>query len=125
MRVLPEGVNSDKKYYVGYFNQQQLIALMDLIDGYPQKDKVFIGFFMSDVKIQNCGISSLLISELARYLQSLGYQAIQLAWVKGNPQAEHFWLKNGFVPLKETVGNLPMTVILAERSLIKEKGEDN
>ena len=72
---------------------------------------------MTDVSVQNQGIGSAIIAELAVYLKSMGFQAIRLAWVKGNPQAEHFWIKNGFEFLKETSSTAAECVILAERSL--------
>jgi len=43
--------------------------------------------------------------------------SIRLAWVKGNPQSEHFWMKNGFLPIKETSSTAAEKVILAEKKL--------
>lgn len=117
MIALPAEVTKEHKYYVGFFDGERLIAVLDLIDGYPQKDIVFIGFFMCDVCIQNSGIGTAMIGELIEYIRSLGYQAVRLAWVKGNPQAEHFWLKNSFTPIKETSSTAADCVILAERRL--------
>ena len=72
---------------------------------------------MTDTAIQKRGIGSEIISELCDYLKLKGFTSIRLAWVKGNPQAEHFWLKNMFVVLKETTSNVAASVILAERCL--------
>lgn len=94
-----------------------MIAVLDLIDGYPEKDVVFIGFFMCDISIQKCGIGTNIITELFDYVKNQGYKSVQLAWVKGNPQAEHFWLKNGFTVVKETSSTAADYVILAERKL--------
>jgi len=60
---------------------------------------------------------STIISELTDYLKSIDYLAIRLAWAKGNPQAEHFWLKNGFTAIKETTSTAAAHVILAEKKL--------
>ena len=87
----------EKKYYIGYFESGEMIAVMDLIDGYPKYDIAFIGFFMTHAKWQKRGMGSAIISELSDYLKQNNYSAVRLAWVKGNPQAEHFWLKMGFV----------------------------
>ena len=46
MMALPNNIDFKDKYYVGYFKNEKLIAVLDLIDGYPKKDVVFIGFFM-------------------------------------------------------------------------------
>ena len=46
-------------------------------------------------------------------------KTVLLAWVKGNPQSEHFWTKNGFRFLKETSSSAADCVILAERVIEK------
>lgn len=95
-----------------------MIAVMDLIDGYPTKEIAFIGFFMTDADVHNQGIGSRIIGEMVDYLKKEGFRAIRLAWVKGNPQSEHFWLKNGFQPIKETSSTSADHVILAERPFV-------
>lgn len=117
MMALPPGVSYQNKYYVGYYNGDRLLAVLDLIDGYPEKDVVFIGFFMCDISIQKCGIGTNIIAELLYYIKNQGIKSVQLAWAKGNPQAEHFWLKNGFTVVKETTSTAADCVILAERKL--------
>ena len=62
---------------------------MDLIDHYPDHESVFIGFFMMNGKAEK-GIATQIITELCEYLHEENYKYVQLAWVKGNPQAEHF-----------------------------------
>lgn len=90
---------------------------MDLIDGYPKYDIAFIGFFMTHAKWQKRGMGSAIISELSDYLKQNNYSAVRLAWVKGNPQAEHFWLKNGFCIVRETSSSPADHVMLAEKRL--------
>lgn len=106
------------KYYIGFYQKEKLIAVMDFIDGYPEKWIAYIGFFMTDLSIQNQGIGTEIMDNLCSYLTSLGYHSIQLDWVKGNSQSEYFWLKNKFLPIKETKSNVADQVILAERVLI-------
>lgn len=117
MTALPPNTKIDDKFYIGFYKEGSLIAVMDLIDGYPEQKIAYIGFFMTSVVIQKRGIGSEIISELCDYLKKKGFISIRLAWVKGNPQAEHFWLKNMFVVLKETTSNVSDSVILVERRL--------
>jgi len=112
--ALPSGKTHSDKYYVGYFDNNKLIAVLDLIDGYPENDVAFIGFFMTDIHLQKKGLGSEIIAELLDCIWDNGFQSARLAWVKGNPQAEHFWRKNGFVPIKETTSTAADCVILAE-----------
>lgn len=111
MRALPDNVDFKDKYYVGYFKNGKPIAILDLIDVYPKKDIVFIGFFMMDITIQKSGLGSAIVKELIDYLTTLEYEEVHLGWINGNPQAEHFWIKNGFCPIKED------HVVLANRRI--------
>lgn len=117
MFELPPNTKMTDKYYIGFYHNQNLIAVMDLIDGYPSKDIAFIGFFMTSSSIQKKGVGSKIISDACNYLKETGFSAVRLAWVKGNPQAEHFWTKNQFVGIKETSSTAADVVILAERKL--------
>lgn len=117
MRALPPDKTIEDKYYVGFYKNEKLIAVMDLIDDYPEKGIAYIGFFMTDVSMQNKGLGTEIISDLCKYLAGEAYQSVRLAWVKGNPQAKHFWLKNKFTPIMETKSNVADKVILAEKLL--------
>ena len=111
MMALPDNVDFKDKYYVGYFKNGKLIAILDLIEGYPKKDIVFIGFFMMDKNVQKSGVGSAIVNELIDYLTTLEYKEVRLGWINGNPQAEHFWIQNGFCPIKED------RVVLAKRRI--------
>lgn len=122
MKILPPEKEQKDKYYIGFYQDEKLIAVMDFIDGYPEKGIAYIGFFMTDTSLQNQGVGTAIIDDLCRYLTELGYHSVRLDWVKGNPQSEHFWLKNGFVQLRETTSNAADEVILAEKMLEKNSG---
>lgn len=112
---LPPHTDASCKHFVGFYEGQSLIAVMDLIDGYPDSDIAYIGFFMTDASTQNKGLGSRIIESTCSYLASAGFSSVQLAWMKGNPQSEHFWLKNKFTTIKETSSNVAESVLLAER----------
>lgn len=101
LHVTPPGMEMSSKYYVGYYLHGALIAVMDLIDGYPAQDVAYIGFFMMNKAFQGRQIGSGIISEAAKYLKSQGKTAIRLAIDQGNPQSTHFWKKNGFCVIRE------------------------
>lgn len=117
MNVLPPEKTMADKYYLGFYQQDKLIAVMDLIDGYPEKEIAYIGFFMADVSVQGKGLGTEIIENLCNYFEGERYYSVRLAWVKGNPQAEHFWIKNCFVPIAEAKSNAADQVVLAERLL--------
>ncbi len=117
MNALPPGKQMRDKYYVGYYDGEKLIAVMDLIMAYPDESTAFIGFFMTDVSVQNAGIGSSIIDELCVKLSLAGVKSLRLGWVKGNPQAEHFWHKNGFKETGAVNDTDQYTVIVAQRML--------
>ena len=101
MEALPSGKNYDDKFYVGYFENESLVAIMDLILDYPEKEIAFIGLFMTNIQYQHKGVSSKIISETVMYLKSLGYKKIRLGVDKGNPQSYSFWSKKHFNVISE------------------------
>ena len=101
MKALPPGKSYDDKYYIGFFENDSLVAIMDLILDYPTKGIAFIGLFMTNIQYQNKGIGSNIISEITMSLKSLGYRKIRLGVDKGNPQSYSFWSKNNFKAISE------------------------
>lgn len=110
-------ITYDDKYYVGYYENKMLIAVMDLIAGYPDDSTIYIGLFMMKTLLQGKGIGTAIIQELCDYCKAQGYERIKLAWVKGNPQSERFWKKNNFIPIGECSSTAAEHVIAAERKL--------
>ena len=101
MKALPPGKSYDDKYYIGFFENDSLVAIMDLILDYPTKGIAFIGLFMTNIQYQHKGIGSNIISEITMSLKSLGYRKIRLGVDKGNPQIYSFWSKNNFNVVSE------------------------
>ncbi len=96
MKALPPGTAYEDKYYIGYFKDAQLVAVMDLILNFPDGETAFIGFFMMNKGFQGKGIGTEIFRECCAGLKEEGYQHIRLGFAKGNPQSEAFWTKNGF-----------------------------
>ena len=119
LHVTPDGIGMEDKYYVGFYREGELIAVMDLIDGYPEKDIAFIGFFMMRKSCQGQGIGTQIIEEVSACLKRIGKKAIRLGIDKGNPQSFHFWKKNGFLVIREVERN-GRVVLYAERRIIQE-----
>lgn len=116
MHIVPPHTALSDKYYVGFFENDTLAAVMDLIDGYPEPEIAYIGFFMMNAAYQGKQIGSSIVSEVAEYLEMIGKRSIMLAIDKGNPQSTHFWKKNGFTVTREVDRN-GWTALVAERAL--------
>ena len=105
MKLLPPGKQYNDKYYIGFYDNENLIAIMDLIDGWPSVDIAYIGFFIMNINYQGKNIGSSIINELSTYLKSIGKKYIRLAIDDDNPQSMHFWIKNGFNVINKTTLN--------------------
>lgn len=95
--ALPKGSAWENKYYLGFWEKESLVAVMDLIVGYPEDDTAYIGFFMLHRDWQHQGTGSKIVGDVFTALQNQ-YKRIKLGCVKGNKQSELFWKKNGFLP---------------------------
>lgn len=105
MEALPPGMTYDDKFYIGFFQKEQLIAVMDLILHYPDADTAFIGFFMVDQASQGKEIGSSIIDDALLFLKEEKFTRVRLGVMKGNEQSRHFWLKNEFLPTGEEAGH--------------------
>lgn len=116
LKTAPPGIPMAQKYYIGFYQETTLIAIMDLIGGYPDGDCVFIGFFMVNNNVQGLGIGSQIIREVLHAIRMQGFSKCLLGIDKDNPQSNHFWRKNGFEVVSETVRE-DGTICVAEKQL--------
>lgn len=116
LHITPPGIEMSSKYYVGFYDNTVLVAIMDLINGYPSSDSGYIGFFMMNKQLQGNQIGSGIIQEVCQYLKEIGITTVLLGIDKGNPQSNHFWKKNGFLVIKE-VEQDEGTVLVVEKIL--------
>lgn len=114
--VCPTGKKLSDKYYVGFFDGEILIAVLDLYDGYPDEKTAYIGFFMMKKEYQGKKIGTEIVSVLFTYLKIVGFEKVRLGYEKENPQSKHFWKKNQFQDVKEVMQD-NYVIVAAERSL--------
>ena len=116
LHITPPGIDPSDKYYIGFYREETLTAVMDLIDGYPEPETAYIGFFMMNKDLQGQGTGTAIIRETSAYLKAAGKTGIRLAIDKGNPQSTRFWKKNGFIVIREVDRN-GWTALVAEKKL--------
>lgn len=97
LKALPAGKTFEDKYYLGFWDNGILVAVMDLILSYPDDETAFIGFFMVNSDFQQKGIGSGITRDIFICLRER-YKYVRLGYVMGNKQSEGFWKKNGFSP---------------------------
>ena len=115
--ALPPEKEAADKYFIGIFDDNFLVAVMDLIDRYPDDRTAFIGLFMISKSRQREGIGTYIAKALSQMLRTEGYVRIRLGYVKINLSAQSFWLKQGFQPTGAESVRENYTVIEAEKIL--------
>lgn len=96
LTALPPRRTLADKHFFGWFDGDELVAMMDLIWRHPKEDMAFVGWFILDGKRQGKGLGRRLVAEVLSMLKAQGVSEVRLGRVAGNPQSEHFWLICGF-----------------------------
>ncbi|MBO4127431.1 GNAT family N-acetyltransferase [Streptococcus suis] len=109
----PPGKELSDKYFLGFWDKDQLLAVLDLIDGYPTEDTAYIGLFMVDANFSGQGLGSKIIAKLLTQLAT-HFKKVRLGYVESNPQSSHFWSKVGFCPTGEVKEIAGKTIVIAE-----------
>ena len=115
---LPPKKTLADKFFVGFYRNANLMAILDLIREYPDKNTAFIGWFMVRRELQNGGIGTEIMNCLFEMLKERGFSFVRLGYVKGNKQSESFWKKAGFIHIGKEYAIDGYVVLIMERSLV-------
>lgn len=115
--VMPEGVESSDKYFVGFYDGDELIAVMDLITGYHEKTDAFIGWLMVDGTRQGKGIGSSIFADVRAAMKAEGYSYMSLGCIDKNKEARVFWEANGFKETGRVVPGDGYDIVVYGRSI--------
>lgn len=98
---VPDGAEQCNKYFVGFYEQNQLISVLELITGYPENNDAFIGWFMVAGHLQRQGIGSQIFADVRAAMTAQGYDYLSLSSEKENEEAISFWKAQGFKAVTE------------------------
>lgn len=93
---LPPNTSIDQKYYIGFYLDDTLVAIMDYIDGYPNDKTYWIGLFILDINYQGLGIGTKIMNTFLK----LSNKTIQLGCLSNNQEGLAFWNKFGFKQIR-------------------------
>ena len=96
MAAVPDGKTLEDKYWLGFFREDHLTALLELVTSSPEDNTAYIGLFMMAAGRQGKGEGSRILEEVFAWLKSDGFTRVELDYTYGNQQSEAFWKKNGF-----------------------------
>ena len=98
---VPDGASPNSKHFVGFYDAERLVSVLELITGYPEKDDAFIGWFMVDGHLQRQGIGSQIFADIRAAMAGQGYDYLSLSCEKENTEAMAFWKSQGFRVTRE------------------------
>jgi len=96
----PEGFDLHRKKYGLYLAGDTPVAVVDVLEGFPQEDTYLIGLFMIDADLQGKGIGQMLYRQMEKQAVGAGYRKMRLGVVEGNDRALAFWENVGFTVTK-------------------------
>jgi GNAT superfamily N-acetyltransferase len=94
---LPTGMKPEDKTVFGLFENENLIGVIDSINGYPTVGEWFIGLFMLHPHCRGKGTGGKWLRAYEAFARAGGAKSIQLGVVEQNLRGRNFWEKNGFV----------------------------
>lgn len=111
------GDNVKGKYFIGFYEDDNLVAIADIIIGYPESDDAFIGWLVVDGVLQGQGIGSQIFADIRANLKSIGIDYISLGCVRENENAIKFWEGQGFKATGEELPEGQHTVLTYARGI--------
>lgn len=118
---IPPFTDINHKHFISIYNiRNELVAVLDIIDGYSFQDKnnknaIWIGLLEIDINSQNRGLGSLIINALFDVCKKNGKTIVQLGVIKENKNALDFWNNIGFEVFREG-NNSEFDLFLMEKS---------
>ena len=100
----PDGLPEQAKVVLGTFQDSQLVAVVDLLRGYPNDHTAFIGLLEVHWNHQGLGIGRSTYELVQRYVETSWpeIRTLRLAVVDTNARiATPFWQRQGFTPTGE------------------------
>ncbi|MBC8586900.1 GNAT family N-acetyltransferase [Paratissierella segnis] len=98
---IPPGLKLENKNYKLIKKGGLNIGVVDYLEGYPDKDTVYIGLLMIHGDYHRQGYGRAFIDRFARDMKLKGYKRLRLGVLEQNKKAFEFWTKMGFEAVKE------------------------
>lgn len=115
--AVPPGKSLKDKYFMGYYEGNHLVAVLDFICGYPKDDVAYIGWLILDPQDQGKGIASDIVEMICARSKQAGYHKIELGCIKGYVHAQNFWRKQGFLPTGRIKEMNDITILVLSKTL--------
>lgn len=100
---LPPNTTRDQKFFVCFYDNEKLVAVMDYIEHYPSEEIVWIGLFMIDNSVKRKKLGTKIITEFINSLKKNDICKLQLGCAEANYVGLNFWKSFGMYELRRAV----------------------
>ena len=100
--ALPPNKTMADKFFVGLYDCENLVAICDIIKGYPNEKTILIGLLMLDIGLQGQGLGSKITLEMFEYfLKRKGIKMSSFLTSKATHKVRPFGIKWALMKLAE------------------------
>lgn len=121
LTLFPEKSSLEHKFYLGIYHEGKLLAVLDLLLGYPEPQITWLGLLMISKHQIHQGVGRMLMEKLAQTLLREGFKIIGTAVPLQATGALKFFEKLGFLQIGMqtafTKEGAPFDVILLTKEL--------
>jgi len=94
--AVPEGFNLSDKHFVGIWRDGSIVAVLDLLVGFPDPNCVLIGLLLVHGGLKGRGIGTEIAKSILRASESICRNEVRLGVIDKNTRGIDFWTKMGF-----------------------------
>ena len=92
----PAGLDLARKYVVGFERKGALIAIVDLLENYPEPTDWYVGLLVLSPDERNQGMGAAVWTAVEAWIRAEGGRHARLIVQEQNPHAARFWRARGF-----------------------------
>jgi GNAT superfamily N-acetyltransferase len=95
---LPPDKTLEDKFVFGLYAEgnQRLLALLDVVRGFPEPDEWIIGMLLVDPDHRRAGLGARLVAAFEQWGRGQGAAGLRLVVQQQNPEALRFWQRQGY-----------------------------
>lgn len=92
----PPSVDHTRKHLVGLERDGALIAIMDVLEGYPDETDWYVGLLLISPDERGRGLGTAVWTAVEEWMRAEGGRIARLIVQEQNPEAARFWRAAGF-----------------------------
>lgn len=96
LTTTPQTVAPEQKQVFGFYLANRLVAVLDVLNQYPQEQFLFIGLLMVNQAYQRKTVGKVIVTGLMQAAMRSGVVCLQLTRVTADTGVQAFWEQLGF-----------------------------